>query len=150
MRVSAKVDYAIRAMVELAATPEGGPRKAEQIATAQQIPIKFLENIMLDLRHGGLVRSQRGVDGGYWLAKPADEISLAAVIRAVEGSLADVRGVRAEALAFEGTAQPLRDVWVAVRAGLRRVLDTVTIADIAAGNLPAPVSELTSDPAAWS
>jgi Rrf2 family protein len=150
MRVSAKVDYAIRAMVELAATPEGGPRKAEQIATAQEIPIKFLENIMLDLRHGGLVRSQRGVDGGYWLAKPADEISLAAVIRAVEGSLADVRGVRAEALEFTGTAGPLREVWVAVRAGLRRVLDTVTIADVASGNLPAPVSELTGDPAAWS
>ena len=150
MRVSAKVDYAIRAMVELAATPEGGPRKAEQIATAQEIPIKFLENIMLDLRHGGLVRSQRGVDGGSWLAKPADEISLAAVIRAVEGSLADVRGVRAEALEFTGTAGPLREVWVAVRAGLRRVLDTVTIADVASGNLPAPVSELTGDPAAWS
>ena len=118
MRVSAKADYAIRAMVELAAAG-GGPVKADRISQAQEIPIKFLENIMVDLRNAGLVRSQRGADGGYWLARPAEEIDLAQVIRAVDGPLANVRGHRSEEVEYAGSAEPLRDVWIAVRASLR-------------------------------
>jgi Rrf2 family protein len=148
MRISAKADYAIRAMVELAAGADG-PLKGEQIAQAQEIPIRFLENILADLRNAGLVRSQRGVDGGYWLARPADEINLAQVIRAVEGPLASVRGVRSEELAYEGSSAPLRDVWIAVRASLRRVLEAVTLADVARGELPVEVQALTADADAW-
>jgi Rrf2 family protein len=148
MRVSAKADYAIRAMVELAAAGEG-PVKAERISQGQEIPIKFLENIMSDLRNAGLVRSQRGIDGGYWLARPAAEINLAQVIRAVDGPLANVRGHRSEEVSYAGAAEPLREVWVAVRASLRRVLEAVTLADIASGELPPEVTALTSDAEAW-
>jgi Rrf2 family protein len=148
MRVSAKADYALRAAAELASA-DPGPVKGERIAQAQGIPLKFLENILLELRHHGLVQSQRGADGGYWLARPADEISLAEVIRAVEGPLANVRGNRPESLAYEGTAEPLRDVWVAVRASLRSVLEQVTLADVAAGELPPRIRELTESPEAW-
>jgi len=143
VRVSAKADYAIRAMVELAAA-EGGPLKAERISQAQEIPLKFLENIMGDLRQAALVRSQRGTEGGYWLAKPADQITLAQVIRAVEGPLANVRGRRSEEVEYAGSAAPLREVWVAVRASLRAVLESVTLADVARGELPAPVAGLTA------
>lgn len=149
MRVSAKADYAIRAMVELAAAGDG-PVKAERIAQAQAIPIKFLENIMTDLRQGGLVRSQRGTEGGYWLAKPAEEIALADVIRSVEGPLANVRGRGAEELEYRGSAEPLKAVWVAVRASLRSVLESVTLADVASGSLPTVVAELTASGDAWS
>jgi len=149
MRVSAKADYAIRATVELAAAGEG-PVKGDRLAKAQEIPPNFLENILVDLRNAGLVASKRGAEGGYWLARPADEITLADVIRAVDGPLANVRGVRPEALAFEGSAEPLRDVWVAVRASLRSVLEHVTLADLAAGNLPGNVRELAADPDAWA
>ena len=148
MRVSAKADYAVRAMVELAAAG-GGPVKAERIAQAQEIPLKFLENIMGDLRQGGLVRSQRGAEGGYWLARPAAEITLADVLRAVEGPLANVRGRRSEEVAYGGSAVPLREVWVAVRASLRGVLEAVTLADVARGELPEAVSALTADADAW-
>jgi Rrf2 family protein len=148
VRVSAKADYAIRAMVELAAA-EGGPLKAERIAQAQEIPLKFLENIMTDLRQGGLVRSQRGAEGGYWLARPSDEITLAQVIRAVEGPLANVRGRRSEEVEFAGSAASLREVWVAVRASLRAVLESVTLADVARGDLPDAVVALTADADAW-
>jgi Rrf2 family protein len=148
MRVSAKADYAIRAAAELASA-DPGPVKGERVAQAQGIPLKFLENILLELRHHGLVQSQRGADGGYWLARPAEDISLAEVIRAVEGPLANVRGNRPESLAYEGTAEPLRDVWVAVRASLRGVLEQVTLADLAAGELPPRVRELTESPEAW-
>jgi Rrf2 family protein len=149
MRVSAKADYAIRATVELAAAGDG-PVKGDRLAKAQEIPPNFLENILVDLRNAGLVASKRGAEGGYWLARPAAEITLADVIRAVDGPLANVRGVRPEALAFEGSAEPLRDVWVAVRASLRRVLEHVTLADLAAGNLPGSVRELAADPDAWA
>ena len=149
MRVSAKADYAIRAMVELAAAGEG-PVKAERIAQAQEIPLKFLENIMGDLRQGGLVRSQRGADGGYWLARPAAAITLADVIRAVEGPLANVRGRRSEEVEFVGSAAPLREVWVAVRASLRAVLEETTLADVAGNELPPAVRELVADPEAWA
>src|SRR3954454_21379784 len=148
MRVSAKADYAVRAMVELAAA-EGGTLKAERIAQAQEIPLKFLENIMADLRQAGLVRSQRGTEGGYWLARPADEINLAHVIRAVEGPLANVRGRRSEEVEYGGSAAPLRDVWVAVRASLRRVLESVTLGDVARGGLPDAVAALAGDADAW-
>jgi Rrf2 family protein len=141
MRVSAKADYAIRAMVELAAAGEG-PVKGDRIAQAQQIPIKFLENILGDLRQGGLVRSQRGAEGGYWLARPAAEIAIADVIRVVEGPIAHVRGVRPEAVEYTGSATALRDVWIALRANMRTVLETVTIADVAGGELPPEVRQL--------
>ena len=149
MRVSAKADYAVRAVVELASAV-GGPVKAERIAQAQEIPLKFLENIMGDLRNAGVVRSQRGVEGGYWLARPADEISVAQVIRAVDGPLANVRGHRPEELEYQGSAERLREVWVAVRASLRNVLETVTVGDLARGDLPAAIEELAADPDAWA
>lgn len=149
MRVSAKADYAIRAAVELAAAGEG-PVKGERIAQAQEIPPNFLENIMGDLRNAGLVSSRRGADGGYWLARPAHEVSLADVIRAVDGPLANVRGVRSEQISYQGSAEGLRDVWVAVRASLRAVLERVTLADVARGELPEHVRELVSDPDAWA
>jgi Rrf2 family protein len=149
MRVSAKVDYAVRAGAELAAAAGQGPQKGERIAQAQEIPLKFLENILLDLKHAGLVQSQRGVEGGYWLARAPEEISLADVIRAVEGPIANVRGMRSDEVEYRGAAAPLRDVWVAVRANLRAVLETVTLADLAAGRLPDEVAAIAADPDAW-
>jgi Rrf2 family protein len=149
VKVSAKADYAVRAAVELAAAGDG-PVKGERIAQAQRIPPNFLENILLDLRNAGLVASRRGQDGGYWLARPADQVSIADVIRAVDGPLANVRGGRPEQLAYSGSAEPLRDVWVAVRASLRSVLEQVTLADVARGELPASVRELAADPDAWA
>ena len=130
MRVSAKTDYAIRAALELAAADGGTPVKGERIATAQSIPLRFLENILLELRHAGFVESRRGAEGGYRLARPAAEITLADVIRAIDGPLAGVTGDRPEKLDFTGNAEPLRDVWVAVRASLRAVLEHVTLADV--------------------
>ena len=147
MRVSAKADYAVRAALELAVGD--GPVKGERIAEAQGIPLKFLENILLELRHQGLVQSQRGAEGGYWLARPADEITLAEVIRAVEGPLANVRGSRPEAVEYGGAAERLQDVWIAVRASLRSVLEAVTLADVASGRLPDDVGEITRNPEAW-
>ena len=149
MRVSAKADYAIRAAVELAAAGDG-PVKGDRIATAQEIPPNFLENILADLRNAGLIASRRGAEGGYWLARPAEEISVAAVIRAVDGPLANVRGVRSEQLEYTGSAAPLRDVWIAVRAALRGVLEQVTLADLARGELPDNVRALAADPDAWA
>ena len=149
MRISAKVDYAVRAAVQLAAADGDRPTKGDAIAQAQAIPVKFLENILGDLRHAGLVRSQRGADGGYWLNRPASEISVADVIRAVEGPLASVRGQRPEDIAYVGPAEPLSSVWIAVRASLRAVAEQVTLADIARGALPEHVKALASDPEAW-
>jgi Rrf2 family protein len=149
VRVSAKSDYAIRAAVELAAAGEG-PVKGERLAQAQEIPSNFLENILSDLRNAGIVSSRRGADGGYWLARPAAEVSLADIIRAVDGPLANVRGVRSEQVAYQGSAEKLRDVWVAVRASLRGVLENVTLADLARGELPESVRALAADPDAWA
>ena len=149
MRVSAKVDYAVRAGAELAAAAGTGPVKGERIAQAQDIPLKFLENILLDLKHAGLVQSQRGAEGGYWLARPAAEITLAQVIRVVDGPLANVRGARPEDVSYAGPAEPLREVWIAVRANLRAVLETVTLADLATGRLPDEVAAIAADPDAW-
>ena len=148
MRISARADYAVRAAVELAAAGDG-PTKGEAIARAQSIPLKFLENILGDLRHSGLVRSQRGADGGYWLARPPDQITVADVIRAVEGPLASVRGGPPEEVDYAGAAQALGTVWIAVRASLRSVVETVTLADIASGTIPADVARLADDPEAW-
>jgi Rrf2 family protein len=149
VRVSAKTDYAIRAALELAAAPDDKPVKGERIATAQAIPLRFLENILMQLRHAGLVDSRRGADGGYRLARPAAEVTLADVIRAIDGPLAGVSGARPETLGFDGVAEPMRDVWIAVRAALRGVLEQVTLADVVAGGLPAHVRELVADEDAW-
>jgi Rrf2 family protein len=149
VRVSAKADYALRAAIELAAAGDG-PVKGERIAQAQEIPLKFLENILLELRHAGIVRSQRGVEGGYWLARPAEEVSLADVIRAVEGPIANVRGVGPQDVEYGGAAGRLREVWIAVRASLRSVLEETTIADLARGELPPAVEALARDPDAWA
>lgn len=150
MRISAKADYALRACIQLAASEGEGHVKGERIAQAQEVPLKFLENILGDLRHAGLVRSQRGAEGGYWLARPAAEITLAEIIRAVEGPLANVRGVRPDSITYQGAAEPLKDVWIAVRASLRAVLEAVTLADVASGDLPEVVRDLVSDPEAWA
>ena len=149
VRISAKADYALRAVAELA-TADGGPVKGEQLATRQEIPPKFLENILGDLRHAGLVRSQRGAEGGYWLAKSAADVSIADIIRAVEGPLADVHGTPPEKLKFGGAATSVKEVWVAARASLRSVLEVVTLADIVSGDLPPVVAELVSSKDAWS
>jgi Rrf2 family protein len=146
VRISAKVDYAVRAMCELAAHRGDLPLKAEQISTAQEIPLSFLENILVDLRRAGFIRSLRGQVGGYRMARPAEEITIADVIRAVEGPLADVRGERPEHLTFRGAATSLRDVWLATRVGLRHVLERITIADVVAGEIPADVATLLQDP----
>jgi Rrf2 family protein len=149
VRVSAKTDYALRAALELAAAPDDKPVKGERIATAQAIPLRFLENILMQLRHAGLVDSRRGAEGGYRLARPATEVTLADVIRAIDGPLAGVSGVRPEALGFNGVAEPMRDVWIAVRASLRGVLEQVTLAEVVAGELPANVRTLVADEDAW-
>src|SRR5665213_743038 len=149
MRTTAKADYAVRAAVELAAVGTGDPVKAEQIAEAQSIPLNFLENILAELRRAGIVESRRGAAGGYLLARAPEEISLADVIRAVEGPLANVRGVSPDQLDYQGSAEKLRDVWVALRAGVRAVLERVTLADVAKGELPPHIAELTQDADAW-
>ena len=149
MRISAKADYAVRAVAELAAAEGDKPVKAERIATAQGIPLNFLENILGELRHAGIVRSHRGAEGGFRLAKAPEEVTVADVIRAVEGPLASVRGGPPEDASYNGAASSLPQVWIAVRANLRRVMERVTVADIAAGALPASVTELTEDEGAW-
>jgi len=150
MRVTAKVDYAVRASMVLArAAADGRPVKGEQIGTEQEIPVKYLENILSELRQGGLVRSLRGADGGYWLAKPAEKITIADIIRAVEGPLATVRGERAEQLNYGDGAGSLQDMWVAVRASLRAVLENVTLAELVTGDLPPNVQALVDDPTSW-
>jgi Rrf2 family protein len=149
VRTTAKADYAVRAAVELAAVGTDAPVKADQIADAQSIPLNFLENILSELRRAGIVESRRGAAGGYLLARPAEEISLADVIRAVEGPLANVRGISPDAVEYTGSAERLRDVWVALRASVRTVLEHVTLADVARGELPPHVAELTQAADAW-
>ena len=146
MRISARVDYAVRAMCELAAHDAATPLKAETIAEAQSISLSFLENILVELKRAGLVRASRGRDGGYRVTRAATTIAIADIIRAVEGPLADVRGVRPEGLTFTGPATALRDVWLANRVSVRRVLERVTIADVVAGTLPDDVRALLDDP----
>lgn len=148
MHITARVDYAVRTLLELAAAGEG-PAKAEALASAQSIPHKFLEAVLGDLRRGGLVRSRRGPEGGYWLARPAAEISIADIIRTVEGPLASVRGDRPEDVVYTGAAERLRDVWIAVRVNLRAVLEEVSLADVIDDGLPDFVRELTASDGAW-
>ena len=138
----------MRAALELAGAG-GGPLKGERIAEAQGIPLKFLENIMLELRHADLVRSQRGPEGGYRLARPAAGITVGEVIRAVDGPLASVRGQAPEEVSYADAAESLQTVWIALRAAVRSVVDTVTLADVAAGTLPREVVNATRDPDAW-
>jgi Rrf2 family protein len=160
MRLSARVDYALRATAELAsiaddtAASDGVARRptpvtAEQIARAQEIPPKFLESILLQLRRGGIVHAQRGPEGGYWLARKAAEISLADVIRVIDGPLAHVRGQRPEDLGYHGAARALQEVWIALRASEREILELVSVADVASGKLPERVTEMVADPSAW-
>ena len=149
MRVTAKVDYALRALVELAAA-DGATIKGERLATLQQVPLKFLENILAELRRAGIVGSQRGAEGGYRLQRAADDVSVADVIRAVEGPLADVHGTPPEALDPPGVAAPVKEVWLATRAALRSVLEVVTVGQIARNELPPVVEQLLADPAAWA
>jgi Rrf2 family protein len=144
MRIPAKVDYAIRALAELAAAGDG-PIKAEQLADAQDIPINFLRDIMRELRLVRIVRSHRGPEGGFELGRRADEISLADIFRAVDGPLAEVRDQSLSAMSYHGPAAELPVVWIAVRASLRRVLETTTIADLATGSLPADVVGLAAE-----
>jgi len=149
MRISAKADYAVRAAVELAAAADERPVKAERIATAQEIPLNFLENILGELRHAGIVRSHRGAEGGFRLARPADQLTIADIIRAVEGPLASVRGGPPEDTSYPGPSAALPRVWIAVRANLRKVVEHVTVADVARGELPAEIDRLAKDPEAW-
>lgn len=153
MRISAKVDYAVRAAAELAERSPGrqaGATTGETLGTAQGIPTKYLENILAELRRAGIVGSRRGADGGYWLARAASDVSIADIVRAVEGPLADVRGEAPEALSYVGPAQPLERVWVATRASVRHVLEATTLAHLVADDLPAEVEALLTDDGAWT
>lgn len=154
MRITAKADYAVRAAAELAAVQlahDGArtPMKGEAIADTQDIPARFLETILSELRRAGIVGSQRGSDGGYWLAQPAAAVSVADVIRAVEGPLADVHGAPPEEASYGGAATELQRVWIATRVALRGVLEVTSLADVASGALPRPVAELADQPDGW-
>jgi Rrf2 family protein len=148
VHISARTDYAMRALLTLAAS-DGALVKGDALAAAQSLPRKFLEQILIELRRGGIVESHRGAVGGYRLARPADAITLADVMRAVDGPLAEVRGLRPEDTGYVGAAEHLQDVWVAVRASLRAVLESVTLADVVNGKLPRAIVRFTSDPGAW-
>src|SRR6516162_11794093 len=148
MRLSARADYALRAVIELAAAGPGHVT-AEQLARAQQIPGKFLETILTQLRRAGLIRSQRGPEGGFWLARPAADISLADIIRAIDGPLVGVRGERPEKVGYSGAAEPLQTVWIALRANERAILEDVSLEHIVSGHLPDRVAKLAEDPRAW-
>jgi len=148
VHISAKVDYAVRALVSLAAEG-GGPLPGAALAASQRLPAKFLEGILAELRRANIVVSQRGAEGGYRLARPAGEISIADVMRAIDGPLAEVRGRRPEQAAYEGTAKHLQDVWIAVRASLRLVLEHTTLEQVATGQLPPTVVAFARDPDAW-
>jgi Rrf2 family protein len=147
MHIPAKVDYAMRALLELA--EHGEAVTAETLAEAQNLPTKFLASILADLRRSGLVSSRRGLDGGYRLSRPAAEITVADVMRAIDGPLAEVHGLRPEMTTYTGAALHLQEVWVATRASLRAVLEVTTLEHIISGHLPRPVSKLVSDPDAW-
>jgi Rrf2 family protein len=149
MRISAKADYAVRAAIELAVMDTDAVVKGERLAEAQDIPLHFLENILGDLRQADIVATRRGPDGGYRLARAPDQISVADVIRAVDGPLASVRGDRPESLRYDGSAEPLQQVWIALRASLRAVLESVSLEDLGKGKLPRSVVELAREPDAW-
>lgn len=148
MQISARVDYAMRALVVMATDPDSR-MTCESLANAQSIPPRFLEGILTALRRAGIVASHRGVDGGYQLAKKPAEVTVAAVIRALDGPLAAVRGMRPEQSTYLGPVAPLQQVWVAARASLRAVLEHVTVADIATDTLPGQVTTLSQTPDSW-
>ncbi|HEV2981580.1 MAG TPA: Rrf2 family transcriptional regulator [Solirubrobacteraceae bacterium] len=139
MHVNAKVDYAVRAVVELAGSSRESPRRLHEVAAAQAIPLAFLTGIVTQLRSAGVVRSHRGSDGGYWLARPPEEVDLGCIIRAVEGSLVDVRGLAPDEVEYVGSAVALQQVWIA----LRNLLELVTVANVVAGELPPDMLALT-------
>ena len=151
MHISAKADYAVRALIELTALSANGPENVtvERLATAQGLPVKFLEAIFTELRKEGLVISRRGADGGYRLGRPADEITVADVLRAVDGPLAAVRGLRPEDTSYDGAAALLPGVWVALRSAVRGVLEGVTLSDLVGHELPQSLRALTAEPSAW-
>jgi Rrf2 family protein len=148
VEISARAEYAVRALAELAHAG-GGPLTVADIAAAQGIPARFLQNILLQLRQRSLVHSQRGAEGGYRLARPPGEISVADVLRAVDGPLAAVRGERPESVHYDGSAAPLADVWLALRVSMRHVVEEVTLEDIVNGPLPAHIAQLADNPDAW-
>ena len=148
MYISAKVDYATRVLLTLAAS-DGTPMTGEALATEQAMPVRFVENTLVDLKRAGMVTSQRGTDGGYRLARPASAIAVADIIRALEGPLAEVHGLRPDQRSYEGTAENLQGVWIALRAAMRDVLETVTLDKVLSGRLPARVAKLVADPDAW-
>jgi Rrf2 family protein len=149
MRITAKADYAVRAALELAAAPAGEPVKGNVISQAQDIPLQFMEHILLEMKHARLIQARRGARGGYWLARPASEITVADVIRAVEGPLANIHEAAPEDLHYAGAAERLRDVWVAVRHNLRAVLESVTLEQLASGRLPWRIDAMLNDPQTW-
>jgi Rrf2 family protein len=149
MQVSARVDYGIRALVELTGTGEERLVTADALAEVQGIPVKFLEGILTQLRRAGLVVSKRGAEGGYRLARRPDEITVADVFRALDGPIAAVRGMAPEDMSYPGAAEHLREVWVATRAALRLVLESTTLADLVEGTMPEPVQQLLASPGAW-
>lgn len=148
MYISAKVDYATRVLLALAEA-DGTPVRGEALATSQGLPVRFVENTLVDLKRAGLVTSHRGVDGGYRLGRAAREISVADIIRALEGPLAEVHGLRPDQRTYDGPAEHLQDVWVALRAAMRLVLESTTLDRILTGKLPSPVAKLIADPDAW-
>ncbi len=149
MRISAKADYAVRAALEMTQATEDAPIKGTRLAEAQGIPLQFLEHILLEMKHARLVRARRGARGGYWLARPPDEITVADVIRAVEGPLANIHEAAPEDLHYAGAAEKLRDVWVAVRYNLRAVLESVTLDQLAKGSLPWRIDAMLNNAEAW-
>jgi Rrf2 family protein len=148
MYISAKVDYATRVLLTLAAS-DGAAIRGEMLAKAQGLPVRFVENTLVDLKRAGLVTSHRGADGGYRLGRPAKEIAVADIIRALEGPLAEVHGLRPDQRSYEGPAEHLQDVWVALRAAMRDVLEAVTLDRVLSGKLPAPVAKLVANPDSW-
>jgi Rrf2 family protein len=150
VHISSKADYAVRAVLVLASAGEGPPMAADAVAEAQDLPLRFMRGILVELRHAGIVRSQRGAEGGFLLDRAPSEITVAEVIRAVDGPLAEVRGMPPEDMDYHGVAVRLQDVWVATRTALRGVLEATTIADIATGRLPDHVRELAAEPESWA
>jgi Rrf2 family protein len=152
VHISAKADYGMRALLELAAAYRVDPRKlvkGESIATAQGVPVKFLEGILRQLRQAGIVASQRGAEGGYRLDRDPAAVTIADVVRALDGPLAAVRGQRPEDVEYQGASEHLREVWIAVRAAMRHVLEGISLEDVATNNLSVDVAELLAEPGAW-
>ena len=149
MRISAKADYAVRATLELSVSPDGSPVKGTKLAEAQDIPLQFLEHILLDLKRAGIVRTKRGARGGYWLSQPAKSVTVADIIRAVDGPLAYIQDLPPEETRYGGAAVHLREVWIATRQTLREVLEQTSLAQIASGELPKNVTDLLKEPGAF-